>query len=217
MTDFAEARRNMVENQLRPNSVDDPRVLEAMGTVPRERFVPKRLRAVAYHDEDIDLGEGRHVIEPRALGRALECLALEKEDVALVMGCDTGYAAAVLARLVATVFLLVPDAERAARIESLLEELGCANVVVQVGDPREGHSDQAPFNVILIAGSVSEIPERLLGQLDEGGRLACVVQPGRIGKLTIVTRVGDAYGRVTPYDACVPPVPELVAEPSFTF
>src|SRR4051794_27442720 len=102
MTDYARQRLAMLENQLRPNRIDDPRVLSVMGELPRELFCPTSLRGVAYSDEDIDLGDGRRLIEPLALARMIQVATPQQADVALVIGCDTGYAAAVLSRLVAT-------------------------------------------------------------------------------------------------------------------
>ena len=218
MDDYARARRNMVEGQLRPNRVDDPRVVAAFETVPREAFLPKRLRPVAYNDEDIDLGGGRHLIEPMTLARMVQYAHPAKDDAAMVLGCDTGYAAAILARLTTTVFLLAPDAEAQATFDRLLEEMEIGNVVTQVGDARDGLAEQGPFNLILLAGSVPEVPDALLRQLDDGGRLAAVVQPeGRPGKVTIVTRVGDSHGHVTPFDAAIPPLSSFQRTPGFVF
>lgn len=217
MSDFATARENMVENQLRPSNVDDPRILAAFRAVPREAFLPARLRGVAYQDEDIDLGNGRHLIEPLALGRLLQTAAPGAEEVALVVGCDTGYAAAVLSKLVATVFLLLPEKIERAPIEARCDELGLDNIVIQDGQPSQGLPKEAPFNIILLAGSVAEPPARLIEQLDEGGRLVAVVDAGRAGKITVLTRIGGAIGARQPYDAGIPPIPELLPEPAFDF
>jgi protein-L-isoaspartate(D-aspartate) O-methyltransferase len=138
MMDYATARRNMVENQLRPNRIDDPRIMAAMLDIPREIFVPKSLRGVAYGDADLDLGEGRWLIEPLGFGKLLQGTGPQAGDVALVIGCDTGYCSAVLSRLVATVFLLLPPERQPAAIEPLLSELGCDNVVIQQGPSADG-------------------------------------------------------------------------------
>src|SRR5919106_4719057 len=138
--DYARARLNMIDNQLRPNRIDDRTLLDAMLNVPRERFVPKGLAGVAYADEDLRLPDGRYLIEPLALARLIQSARVAGDDVVLVLGCVTGYAAAVLARLAATVILLVPDEASAAGIEPLLDELGAGNVVVVAGgDPTAGH------------------------------------------------------------------------------
>jgi protein-L-isoaspartate(D-aspartate) O-methyltransferase len=217
MTDYTAARNNMVENQLRPNRIEDPRLLAAMREIPREEFCPHHLRGVAYSDETIEVGPGRYLIEPLALGWMLQAAQVRPQDVALVIGCGTGYVAAVLARLAATVFLLVPDAAAARDGEALMEETGCDNVVVQVGPTAKGLPDQAPFDVILLAGAVPSIPQSLLDQLGEGGRLVAVVGDGRFGKVTVCTKVGSAVGRLTPYDAGIPPLADLRPRPTFEF
>ncbi len=215
--DFARARANMVANQLRPNRIRDPRVLQAMGEVPRELFLPKHLRSVAYHDEDVDLGAGRRLIEPLALAKMLEAAEVRSEDAVLVIGCDTGYSAAVLSHLAGTVFLLIEEEAAAEAIEKLMLELGCENVLLQPGDPRRGLPQLAPFDLVLIAGGVREVPRELLDQLADGGRLVTVLIDGAAGKVAVFERFGEAVGRVTPFDAWVPPLPAFVPEPGFTF
>src|SRR5918992_5042454 len=107
--DYARARSNMVQNQLRPNRVDDPNVLSAMAEVPRERFLPKALRSVAYADEDLPLPDGSWLIEPRVLARLIQAADVRPSDVVLVIGCTTGYAGAVLSRLAGAVILVEPS------------------------------------------------------------------------------------------------------------
>ncbi len=217
MIDAAIARANMVENQLRPNRIDDPRVLHAMGDIPRELFVPKALRGCAYGDEDLALGQGRFLIEPLALGKLLQASEPKPEDVALVIGDVTGYAAAVLSRLAGTVFLLLPPGEPTQPLEALLSERECDNVVLQVGEAADGHPAQAPFDLIVLVGSVPSIPATLLDQLGDQGRLATVVEHGRSGKVTVARKIHGAIGRVTPFDAQVSRLPGLRHEPAFQF
>lgn len=217
MTDLALARHYMVENQLRTNKIDEPRLVAALSTIPRELFLPKRLRRVAYIDDDIDLGNGRHLIEPLALAKMLQASAPRAGEVALVVGCGTGYSSAVMARLVATVFHLVADESEVATVKSLMEEAGCDNVVVQVAAAGEGLPAQAPFGVILLAGSVPAVPEKLASQLEEGGRLACIVASGYNGKVTIRKRVGETAGDLTPFDAWIPRLEALQARAGFAF
>lgn len=216
--DNASARRNMVENQLRTNRVEDQRLLEAMLEVPRERFVPKTLRGVAYADEDLILPNGQHLLEPLVLARMIQSAAVGPDDVALVIGCGTGYTAAVVGRLAATVITLAPDEVSGRQIESLLDDLGTDNVVVtQSQDPLAGAPDQAPFNVILLAGSVPEVPDSLQAQLGERGRLMAVLDYGRIGKGTLFTRLHGIIGRRTLFDATIPPLPGVRPAAAFAF
>lgn len=215
--DYAAARANMVDRQLRPNRIDDPRVLAAMGEVPRELFVPKHLRGVAYSDEDLDLGDGRRLIEPLALAKMLQAARVRPEENALVIGCDTGYCAAVLSKLASTVFLLAADGATAEELDRLLTGLGCDNVVVRPGDPRTGLPELAPFDVILLAGAVVEEPRQLLEQLADGGRLVAVLMTGLAGRVMLWQRVGDAIGATSPFDATIPPLAALLPEPRFVF
>jgi protein-L-isoaspartate(D-aspartate) O-methyltransferase len=216
--DYARARLNMVENQLRPNRIDDPRLVSAMLEVPRERFVPKALAGVAHTDEDLRLPNGQYLIEPLALARLVQGAQVAPQDVVLVLGCATGYASAVLARLAATVILMVPDATAAARLEPLLDELGADNVVVTVGDdPSAGHPSQAPFDVILLTGSVDTVPPALLEQIGEGGRLVAVVAGERVGRGVVFTRLHGIIGRRTLFDARIPRLPGVPAPQTFAF
>jgi protein-L-isoaspartate(D-aspartate) O-methyltransferase len=216
--DHARARLNMIENQLRPNRIEDPRLIDAMREVPRERFVPKALRGVAYADEDLPLPDGRHLIEPLALARLIQAARIRPQDVVLVLGCTTGYVGAVLARLAATVILVAPDEASGRQLESLLEELGADNMVVVLNpSPATGHPEQAPFDVILLAGSVEQVPQALLAQIGEGGRLVAVIDDGRIGKGTVFTRLHGVVGSRVMFDAQIPPLPGLQKAIEFVF
>ena len=218
MTDYALARLNMVENQLRPSEVTDLRVLRAMGEVPRELFLPKQLRGIAYADEDILIPGDGHLMEPMVFARMLQAAQIKPEDVVLVIGCGTGYSAAVVARLAATVILLEPDAAAAERVELALDRLGVDNVVVVVAEDRTvGYPSRAPYDVILLTGSVRDVPQGLLDQVGEGGRLIAVVDDGRVGKATLFVRVHGVVGRRVLFDAHIPELDGLRDEPEFTF
>ena len=217
MVDYAVARANMVENQLRPNRIDDPAVLRAMGEVPRELFVPEALRGCAYGDEDLALGGGRHLIEPLALAKLVQTAAPGPHDVTLVVGDVTGYATAVLSRLAGSVFGLLPDAASLETVRGRLAELGDANVALDQGVAHLGLPDRAPFDLILLVGSVPAVPPALADQLGAGGRLVGVVEHGRSGKVTLLRKVHGAVGRVTPFDAQIHRLPGLALQPAFTF
>ncbi len=217
--DFAAVRRNMVENQLRPNRVIDPAVVDAMASVPRESFLPKAMRGVAYVDEDVPLGGGRHLIEPLVLGRLLQTAEVRPDDVALVVGCPVGYAAAVLARMCSAVVALESDAAAAEAAARALAEVGADNVVVETGPLAEGWPKQAPYDVILLAGAVAEIPDSLCQQLGDGGRLVGVVRPDPLasGEAVVVARIGDSFGRRPVFDAATPVLPEFRPREQFVF
>lgn len=218
MVDFAAARVNMVESQLRTNKVTDLRLLDAFETVPRELFVPEPLRGIAYIDEDVALGGGRFVMEPRVLARLLQAAEPGPEDMALDLGCGSGYATAILSRLVATVVALEDDAALAAAANRTLGELEIDNAVVVEGRLAEGYPKQAPYNVILLGGAVAEVPAAIADQLAEGGRLVTVVSAGPgLGRATLMRRDGGVISSRVLYDAALPILPGFEAQPGFVF
>jgi protein-L-isoaspartate(D-aspartate) O-methyltransferase len=215
--DYASARRNMVESQLRPNKVTDPALLDALASVPRELFVPEPLRSVAYVDEDIPLGRGRFVMEPMILGRLLELAAPRSTDSALVVGAGLGYSAAVLARIAGRVVALESDRELAQRAAQTLKTLGISNVALVEGALAEGAPRQAPFDVILFDGAVDRAPSAILDQLAEHGRLAVVVRTSGIGRATLMTRQAGLVASRVAFDAAVPCLPGFEPAPAFVF
>lgn len=216
--DYAAARFNMVESQLRTNKVSNPALLEAFETVPRERFLPEAMRGVAYIDEDIPIAKGRHLMEPMVLARLLQTAAVQPSDVALEVGTATGYAAAVLARLAATVVALDSDPALVSEANHLFSELGADNAVAVSGPLADGYPKQAPYNVILISGAVSAVPKAISDQLADGGRLVTVVKEGLgLGRAVLMQRTGDHVAQRVLFDAATPYLPELEAEPGFVF
>lgn len=216
--DFATARKNMIECQLRTNGITDEAVLAAMSAVQRERFVPEGLRAVAYIDEDLNLGNGRHLMEPLVLARLLQGVAAAPGEVALVIGSGIGYAAAVLARLADTVFAHECVASLAAAAGELAAELGLDNVIPVDGALLSGCPEHAPYNVILIEGSVERVPQDITGQLADGGRLAAVMREGGgVGRAILLRRDGEHISRRVLFDAAVPALPEFRESRGFVF
>lgn len=215
--DFSAARRHMVESQIRTSKVVDEAVIAAMSEVPRERFVPDALQSVAYVDEDLQVGNGRYLMEPMVLARLLQEAGVTASDVVLDIGSGAGYGAAVLARIAATVFALESDEGLAAKSAELFTELGLDNVVPVDGALTEGCAKHAPFNVIVIEGAIEAIPDTIVGQLGDGGRLLAVVQERGIGRATIVTRNGDHLSHRVVFDAAVPVLPEFRKPAGFVF
>jgi protein-L-isoaspartate(D-aspartate) O-methyltransferase len=209
----------MVENQIRPNKVTDTRVTQAMEAIPRELFVPKHLRGIAYVDEDIDVGGGRFLMEPMVFARLLQAAEIKDTDVALDIGCGTGYSAGVLAKLASTVVAVEGDGDMAKRASALLGELGIDNAAVVKAPLAEGYPQQAPYDVIVFEGAVAEIPQSVCGQLADGGRLLAVVQDSRgvLGKATLVTRAGAGFGRRVLFEAGTPLLPGFARQPGFVF
>ncbi len=213
-----QARTNMVDNQLRTNRVDDPEVLAAMGSVPRELFLPKALHGVAYADEDLRLPDGQFLVEPLVFARLLQAAAIAPDDIALVVGCDTGYAAAVAAKLAATVIFVQQSEEAAARIQPVLDQLEADNVVTSVqADPSGGDIEQAPFNVIIVIGVVDRVPDTLIDQLNDDGRLVAVEGRGRVGKGVLLTKVRGTAARKEMFDANGPDFKGAQPKADFAF
>lgn len=217
--DYACARFNMVENQIRTNKVHDPNVAAALAATPREAFLPKGLRGCAYVDEDIALGGGRFMIEPLVLARLMQAAEPRAGDVVLAVGDAAGWASAVLSRLVTTVVAVESDADCAQRAAQALSDQGIDNVAYVGGDPAAGFPAQAPYDAILYLGAVAEIPASVCRQLADGGRLAAVVDAaGRgAGKGVQVVRVGDTFGRRVLFDAATPYLPGMAPKPRFVF
>jgi len=218
MLDFATARTNMVESQLRTNRVSDPRVIAAFETLPRERFLPEHLRPVAYVDEDLRIAPGRYAMEPMVLGRLVDHAQVAGSDTVLVVGAGCGYACAVLARLAARVVGLESDEALADSAERVLGDLGGDTVSIVRGGLPDGWPAEAPYDVILVNGAVAEVPAALRDQLADGGRLMAVLRDrAGIGRGTLFERVGEAVGRRTLFDAGTPVLPGFERAPGFVF
>jgi len=215
--DYATARRNMVDGQILPNGVTDPAVVDAMATLPRELFVPKHMRGIAYTDDDLDLGGGRILMEPMVLGRLMQAAEVDSADIALDIASATGYSSAVLSRLASTVVAVEPDPDFSARASQTMNDLGIDNVALMNSGLTEGCREQGPYNVIFINGAVEEVPRALLEQLAEGGRLVCVLSRDGQGVGTVYTRRGDAFGYRYEFDANIPLLPGFRKPPQFVF
>lgn len=218
MIDYAAARLNMVEGQLRTNGVTDPMLVEAFLTVPRERFVPEALSGVAYVDDDLPLGNGRYLMEPLILARLIMLAEIHPEASVLCVGAGPGYDAAILARLARSVVALEAEPALAATARRLLPEFGPANASVVEGPLGEGHAAGAPFDAILFGGAIGEVSDAIRHQLAESGRIAAVMRSeGRVPQVTVMTRVGEVLSRRPIFDATTPALPGFAREPAFVF
>ncbi|MCK8783834.1 protein-L-isoaspartate O-methyltransferase [Roseomonas sp. NAR14] len=214
---YADARRYMVDGQVRPNKVSDPRILAAMLELPREEFLPAPLRARAYVDEDVPLGGGRVLMEPMVLARMVQLLALRTGDRVLVVGAGTGYGAAVAARLGATVTALEEDEALLAIARAAVAKSGLAVRFVQ-GRLPEGHAGGAPYDGILIEGEVPQVPEAIVGQLAEGGRLVTALSTaGRMDRAVLGQRIGGSFSLAPVFDCATAPLPAFQPACGFVF
>jgi protein-L-isoaspartate(D-aspartate) O-methyltransferase len=223
MEDFSTARTKMVDSQLRTQNVTDFAVLSAMGAVPREHFVPAAMRPFAYIDQDILIkeasadGPARYLMEPGPLGRLLQLADVTSSDIALDVGCASGYSAAVLARLAGSVVALESDETLAARASETLVELGIDNVAVVTGPLEAGYAAEGPYDVIFLGGAVETVPQALFDQLKDGGRLVAVVGYGRSALATLFTKSGGDIGDRAEFDADVRPLPGFRKAKAFVF
>ncbi len=218
MTEYEAARSHMIASQLRPNKVGDERLLAAFRAVRREVFVPPSLRAAAYGDEDLPLGGGRSMMKPFVLGRLLQAALPRAGDNALVVGAGTGYEAALLARLLRKVVALEEDETLARLARFALAEEQAAQVSVVEEPLRKGYRARSPYEVILSAGAVAEVPAEILAQLAEGGRLVAVERGSEgPGRAVLIVRNGSAFVRRILFDAWVAPLPGFAPEPEFVF
>lgn len=218
MESFAVQRTRMVDSQLRTESVTDHELLDVMGAVPRENFVPADQKGLAYVDRDVPLGSGgRALMEAAPLARLIQALDVGPDDRALVVGAGTGYSAAVLSRLAASVVALEQDPALAAQAAHNFKDLGIDNVTLAVGPLEAGHAAAAPYDVILLDGSVEVVPDAILAQLAEAGRLAAVVGYGRAAPAVLTTRGDGKLGNLPIFDADVPPLPGFRKPQVFVF
>jgi len=221
MSGFSTARQKMVDGQVRPSDVTDIRIIDAMLTVPREVFVPPSQRALAYLDLDLDVSEGgsvkRFLIKPAVTAKMIQAAEVKETDEVLVVGCATGYMAALVAKLARRVTATEPDPSLAAKAKTISAELGLGNVTVKAAAVADGDSANAPFDVIILNGATEIAPDGLYRQLKEGGRLVGAFAMARPQRVTVVTHSHDDFGNRTLFDAALPLLPGLERPPAFVF
>jgi protein-L-isoaspartate(D-aspartate) O-methyltransferase len=218
MADYAQARRNMVDSQIRTNRVVDSAVLAAFAEVPRERFAGSHLGPVAYLDEDLPIGGGRYLVEPMVLARLIQALAIGPAHAVLDVGCGPGYSTAILARLARRVVAVEDDAPLLRRAKELLAELRADNTTLVEGPLAEGQAKLGPYDAILIGGAIAELPRALTDQLAEGGRLATVLGPdGASGAAMLYLKIGGVVSGRPLFDAATPHLPGFQKEAGFVF
>jgi len=221
MIDFAAARRMMVDGQVRTADVTDPRLIAAMLALPRERFLPEDKASLAHLDLDLAVsGAGlpaRRLLKPMVLGKLIQIAEVTDTDHMLDVGCATGYSTALLSHLAGSVVGLEEDPILARQATEALAALGVANAKIVMGPLARGCPEQAPYDLIVLQGSIEVVPIVLLKQLKNGGRLACVLGRGPAGKAMLYRMIeGDLSGRPM-FDAAAAPLPGFSKPPEFVF
>src|SRR5258706_7443062 len=217
MFDSAVQRANMVATQLRTNDVSDARVRNAMLVIPRERFVPDAVKPLAYMEGCIALKNNRVMLDARSFGKLLQLATILPDDVALDLGCGTGYSSAVLSLIAGRVVALEEDSELAAAAQDNLRALGTTNAEVVRGPLGHGWPKAAPYDVIVINGGIEVEPAELVKQLRSGGRLVTIWRDGEVGHARLYINDDGALGNRSAFDAQVPVLPGFEKRPSFVF
>jgi protein-L-isoaspartate(D-aspartate) O-methyltransferase len=223
MIDFVLARRMMVDGQVRTSDVTDLRIIAAMLELPRERFVSAADTDLAYLDTDVPaIGRAggkpeRHLLKPMVLAKLVQAAAVKADDRVLVVGCATGYSAALLSRLARSVVALEQNPVLVRLARDNLEAVGAGNVAVVTGPLTEGWPPDAPYDVVFVDGATETMPRTLCPQLKDGGRLVAVVGRAPMGRAMLYCSVaGDVSGRSI-FDAAAPLLPGFAAPPAFVF
>ena len=218
--DLNQARFNMIEQQIRPWEVLDPQVLELLSVVHREDFVPLAHKALAFVDMEIPLGAAPNqvMLAPRVQARLLQDLVVKKTDKVLEIGTGSGFMAALLAHQAAQVLSLEIDATIAAQAQVNLQKAGVTNVTVRQADGSQGAAADGPFDVILLSGSVAEVPAALLQQLTVGGRLAAIVGDEPMMRATFISRTSEnSWTTTEPWDCNAPRLSGFAEHSRFQF
>jgi len=220
MLDFATARRMMVDGQVRPNDVTDPRIISAFLSVPRERFVPPGREGIAYLDLDVPVTTGapqRCLLKPMVLAKFLQIAEVGPADRVLDVGVATGYSSAVLSHAAASVVGLELDPALARRAAETVREVASASVEIVQGPLEAGWAARAPYDAIVVNGAIEELPQALCDQLRDGGRLICVLGAGPASKAMLYRKDGLEMSGRPVFDAAAASLPGFAKVPSFAF
>jgi protein-L-isoaspartate(D-aspartate) O-methyltransferase len=221
MSDFSTARQKMVDGQVRPSDVTDIRIIDAMLEIPREAFIPEAQRSLAYLDLDIDVSAGgpakRFLLRPAVTAKMVQAAEISETDNVLVVGCASGYLAALAARLAQRVTATECDSALAAKAAATFAALAIGNVMIKTAPVTDGDSANAPFDVILLNGASEIAPESLYRQLKEGGRLVGSFALAGPQRAMVVTSSHGDFGHRALFDTAIPVLPGLARPPAFVF
>lgn len=207
MSDFSTRRVMMVDTQVRPSDVTKFPIIEAMLAVPREVYVPAAKREAAYMGENLDLAPGRVILEARTLAKLLDALDVQPTETVLDLGCGYGYSAAVIARMAHAVIAVEEDAALAAEAQRTLSGEGVDNAAVIVGPLAAGNAKNAPYDVITLQGGVEVVPDALVAQLREGGRIGAIFMDGALGTAMVGYKIDGKISWRFAFNATAPVLP----------
>lgn len=216
MTDFKAARTTMVDCQIRPSDVTLYPIIAAMLETRREEFVPRALREVAYSGEALPLAPGRVVLAPRTIGKMLDALSIGPDELVLDIGCGLGYVTALVGRLAEAVIGVEENAELAAAAMQKLSDQSIDNAIIHEGPLTEGDAAHGPFDVILIEGGVSSLPQAISDQLKEGGRIGMIQMQGQVGHMQVGIKKSGRIAWRNVFDATAPVLPGFIAKKEFS-
>lgn len=215
MTDFSTRRLMMVDTQIRPSDVTKFPIIDALLAVPREVYVPRDRRETAYMSDNLPIGSGRVILEPRTFAKFLDALNIQPGEAVLDLGCGLGYSTAVIARLAEAVVAVEEDETLATEAQRTLSQEGVDNAAVIVGPLAGGAAKHGPYDVIMLEGGVETVPEALLAQLKDGGRIGCLFMEGPLGVARIGYRIDGAMTWRSVFNASAPVLTGFALERTF--
>lgn len=217
MTDFTARRTMMVDTQVRPSDVTKFPIIDAMLKVPRENFVPAAQREAVYMDGNLDLGQGRVLLEPRTLAKMLDALDISGDELVLDIGSAMGYSSAVIAHMAEAVVAVEEDSGWATDAAEALTETGIDNVIQHTAALAEGAPQHGPYDVMIVQGGVQQLPNALQEQIKEGGRVACIFMQGALGEVRIGYKQGGRISWRNSFNAGAPVLSGFTKEEAFEF
>jgi protein-L-isoaspartate(D-aspartate) O-methyltransferase len=217
MSDYETRRITMVDTQVRPSDVTSFPIIDAMLSVPRERFVPLSMRDVAYAGRNLDLAPGRALIEPRTLALVLETLDIAPGELVLDIAPWLGYSSAVIARLAQAVVALEDDEARVTDAEAILAEIGADNVAVVSGRLADGAPQHGPYDVVVLEGAVETLPQAIADQVKDGGRICAIFMEGALGVCRVGYKINGTINWRYAFNASAPVLPGFEAAREFVF
>lgn len=216
MADYKQRRTMMVDTQVRPSDVTKFPIIDALLSVPREDYVPDHKRDAAYIGENIDLGDGRTLLEPRSFAKMLDTVDVQPSDVVLDLACGLGYSTAVLAHMAEFVVGVEDNGARAQEAQAILSAQGVDNAAVIEADLTAGAAKSGPYDIIIAQGAVQDVPGALIDQLKDGGRIIAIFAEGQLGEVRLGRKIDGTVNWRRAFNASAPVLAGFEKETIFT-